>query len=79
MQGTFIEVRDRGRGISPEVLRQALLPFYSTKKEGTGLGLALCREILEAHGGRIRIQARDGGGTKVTCWLPAATSGAKSP
>jgi len=71
-RGTFIEVRDRGRGISADVLRQALLPFYSTKKEGTGLGLALCREIIEAHGGRIRIQSRDGGGTQVTCWLPAA-------
>lgn len=72
MQGTFIEVRDRGRGMSSEVLRQALLPFYSTKKEGTGLGLALCREIIEAHSGHIKIQAREGGGTMVTCWLPAA-------
>ncbi len=72
VQGTFMEVRDRGRGMSAEVLRRALLPFYSTKKEGTGLGLALCREIIEAHSGRIRIQAREGGGTQVTCWLPAA-------
>jgi two-component system nitrogen regulation sensor histidine kinase NtrY len=74
-RGTFIEVRDRGRGIPTEVLRRALLPFYSTKKEGTGLGLPLCREIIEAHGGRIRIQAREGGGTTVTCWLPAGDGG----
>jgi len=68
--GTFIQVLDRGRGLSEEVMRRALLPFYSTKKGGAGLGLPLCREILEAHGGRIRIQNRDGGGTVVTCWLP---------
>lgn len=68
--GTFIQVLDRGRGLSDEVMRRALLPFYSTKKGGAGLGLSLCREILEAHGGRIRIQNREGGGTVVTCWLP---------
>jgi len=65
-------VLDRGRGLPDEVMRRALLPFYSTKKGGTGLGLPLCREILEAHGGRIRIQNREGGGTIVTCWLPPA-------
>ena len=68
--GTCIQVLDRGRGLSDEVMRRALLPFYSTKKGGAGLGLPLCREILEAHGGRIRIQNREGGGTVVTCWLP---------
>lgn len=75
VRGTFIQVLDRGHGIPAEVLRRALLPFYSTKKEGTGLGLPLCREIIEAHGGRIRIQARKGGGTTVTCWLPAEGAG----
>ncbi len=72
--GTVIQVLDRGRGLPEDVLRHALLPFYSTKKGGTGLGLPLCREILEAHGGRIRIQNRDGGGTVVTCWLPPSPS-----
>jgi two-component system nitrogen regulation sensor histidine kinase NtrY len=51
-------------------MRQALVPFYSTKPGGSGVGLALCNEIIEAHGGRMRLQAREGGGTKVTCWLP---------
>lgn len=66
-----LRVLDRGRGMSDEVMRQALVPFYSTKPGGSGLGLALCNEIVEAHGGRMRLAAREGGGTVVTCWLPA--------
>ncbi len=53
-------------------MKKALLPFYSTKRTGTGLGLPLCREILEAHGGKLSLQERPGGGTIVTCWLPGA-------
>jgi two-component system, NtrC family, nitrogen regulation sensor histidine kinase NtrY len=68
--GTVLRVADRGRGMSDDVMRQALLPFYSTKPGGTGLGLALSNEIIEAHGGRLRLQAREGGGTVVTAWLP---------
>lgn len=68
--GSVLQVMDRGRGMSEEVMRQALLPFYSTKPDGSGLGLALCNEIIEAHGGRLRLEERPGGGTVVTCWLP---------
>ena len=65
-----IEVRDRGPGMSGIVLENALVPFYSTKRSGTGLGLALAREIVEAHGGRITLANREGGGLTVTLILP---------
>jgi two-component system nitrogen regulation sensor histidine kinase NtrY len=68
--GAAIRVMDRGRGMSDDVLAQALVPFYSDKPLGTGLGLPLCSEILEAHGGRLRLQNREGGGLAVTCLLP---------
>ncbi|NYE64021.1 nitrogen fixation/metabolism regulation signal transduction histidine kinase [Duganella sp. 1224] len=65
-----IDVLDRGPGMSEAVLTNALVPFYSTKRSGTGLGLALAREIAEAHGGRITLTNRDGGGLIVTILLP---------
>jgi two-component system, NtrC family, nitrogen regulation sensor histidine kinase NtrY len=68
--GFAIEVRDRGPGFSAGALENALVPFYSTKETGTGLGLTLCREIVEAHGGRLRIANREDGGAQVTLWLP---------
>lgn len=58
----LLDVLDRGKGMTDQVLSQALIPFYSTKNTGSGLGLALCREIAEAHHGHIVLQNRHGGG-----------------
>lgn len=66
----LLHVLDRGRGMDEDTLARATLPFWSTKKDGTGLGLALCREILEAHGGGLDLALRPGGGVVVTCRLP---------
>lgn len=68
--GFSIKIEDRGSGMSEEVLEQALLPFYSTKQSGTGLGLPLCREIIEAHDGSISMHNRSDGGLSVHLWLP---------
>lgn len=69
-RGQQIAVRDRGQGMSDKVLQQALLPFFSTKAQGVGLGLALCREIIDAHGGQIQLHNRPGGGLQISLWLP---------
>ncbi len=70
LNGWHIQLADRGPGMPDSVLANALLPFYSTKQSGTGLGLPLCREIVEAHGGRLSLSNRQGGGLKVSIWLP---------
>lgn len=69
-QGQLLSVRDRGNGMSEKGLQQALLPFYSTKAQGVGLGLALCNEIVEAHNGKLQLYNRAQGGLQVNLWLP---------
>jgi two-component system, NtrC family, nitrogen regulation sensor histidine kinase NtrY len=69
-QGLRLDIADSGPGMPAEVLEQALLPFYSTKQAGSGLGLPLCREIVEAHGGRLSLANRPEGGLQVSVWLP---------
>ena len=69
---TELSVSDVGSGMPPEVRERALEPFFTTKAQGTGLGLTICRHIVEAHDGRIRIDSHVGKGTTVTIELPRA-------
>jgi signal transduction histidine kinase len=65
-----IEVADNGRGISPEHLPHIFRPFFTTRGEGTGLGLSLARRIVEDHQGRIDVTSTVGKGTNFTVILP---------
>jgi nitrogen fixation/metabolism regulation signal transduction histidine kinase len=62
---TVISVCDNGTGIDAETLTQVFVPFFTTKREGSGIGLSLCRQIMTAHGGEIAIVS-DGDGTTVS-------------
>jgi two-component system, NtrC family, sensor kinase len=68
--GVDLSVDDTGEGISEEARRSLFDPFFTTKKQGTGLGLAVTREIVEAHGGRIQCEPRPGRGTRFRITLP---------
>src|SRR6266542_6229993 len=70
----LLQVLDRDKGMDEETMKKALLPFYSSKQSGSGLGLPLCTEILAAHGGSLRLQNRPGGGTAAICVLPSSPS-----
>ena len=65
-----IEIEDTGCGISEEHANKIFNPFFTTKEKGSGLGLSIVRKIVEGHGGIVRIQSREGEGTKVEVQLP---------
>ena len=67
----IVEIEDSGVGISPEAMGQIFDPYFTTKPSGTGLGLAIVHNIIEAHGGKIRLHSRTGKGTTVSRLLPA--------
>ena len=69
-----ITLRDDGEGIEEDDLERIFDPFFTTKKEGTGLGLPICRKIMEDHGGRLEIKSAKGAGTIVTVTLPLTSS-----
>lgn len=78
-----LTVRDTGCGMTPDVMRRIFEPHFTTKagpdetgKGGTGLGLASCREIVEAHRGRIRVESAPGRGTAITIRLPVPQAAA---
>lgn len=65
-----IDVEDTGQGIQPEQLDKIFDLFSSTKAEGTGVGLTIVKQIIEGHGGRIRVESNPGQGTKFSILLP---------
>jgi signal transduction histidine kinase len=72
-----IAVRDNGPGFDPGVADRASVPFTTTKPEGLGLGLSLARSIVEAHGGRLRIES-DPSGATVSFRLPSLAASKES-
>ncbi len=83
--GLRVTVADTGLGIAPEDQARVFEPFtqlnraQSDRQEGTGLGLPLCRQLVELHGGRLRLDSRLGEGTRVAITLPAARAAAGAP
>jgi two-component system nitrogen regulation sensor histidine kinase NtrY len=69
-----IDVLDRGPGFGPEAMKNALLPLYTTKESGSGMGLSLAQEIVEAHGGSIGLSNRPDGGAWIRLLLPGRAS-----
>ena len=67
-----LAVADSGHGIKPEVLPRIFDPYFSTKKAGSGLGLATVYSIVKRHQGHIEVESTMGAGTTFTLWLPAA-------
>ncbi|SDI71926.1 PAS domain S-box-containing protein [Paraburkholderia steynii] len=65
-----LSVEDSGTGISEENSRRLFSPFFTTRKEGMGIGLSICRSIVEAHGGRIWAESQEGEGTTMQFILP---------
>jgi two-component system sensor histidine kinase FlrB len=65
-----LALSDNGRGIPAELLEQVFEPFFTTRSDGTGLGLAVVKAVIEGHGGELEIQSRSGRGTRVKIRLP---------
>ncbi len=74
--GPYIKIAltDTGGGIPEDILKQIWDPYFTTKKQGSGLGLATCHSITRNHGGTITVDSQLGKGTTFTLWLPAATT-----
>lgn len=62
----IIEVSDNGPGVPEEIARKIFVPFFTTRRGGSGVGLALARQVMNAHGGFIRVAANQGGGARFT-------------
>ena len=70
-----VAVSDRGRGVPPPDLERMFEPFFTSRPQGIGMGLAISRRIVEAHGGHIRAENLPDGGARVSFTLPIASDG----
>lgn len=70
-KGVWVHVEDTGEGIPPDALEQIFEPFYTRKEHGTGLGLSIAKQIVEEHGGEIRVESELGRGARFSVFLPA--------
>jgi signal transduction histidine kinase len=80
-RGTNVElaVADSGPGVPIELRSRVFEPFFTTRAEGIGLGLAIARQIVEAHGGSIEVGQSDSGGARFSVILPTAARAARTP
>lgn len=65
-----VSVADTGEGITPENMRQLFQPLFTTKPKGIGLGLVVCKNIVDANGGVIEVESEPGKGATFAVWLP---------
>ena len=70
LQGQRISIADNGPGIPPESMTKIFMPFYTTKTNGTGLGLAVVQKIVVQHGGTVEARNQSQGGAEFIVWLP---------
>jgi signal transduction histidine kinase len=71
----WMRVRDNGPGIDPETLQKIFNPFYTSKRDGTGLGLALSKKVVDAHGGSLEVSSTQGAGADFLLTFPKPTGG----
>ena len=77
--GVLVAVRDSGPGIDPTHLERVFDAFYTTKPSGTGMGLSICRSIIDAHGGKLWAGANEPRGAAVQFTLPGAERETTNP
>jgi len=70
--GVLVKVRDSGPGINPEHIERVFDAFYTTKSSGIGMGLSICRSIIDAHGGRLWVGANEPRGAAFQFTLPGS-------
>ena len=71
----IVSIHDTGKGIPEDEIEKIFQPFFSTKESGTGMGLAICQRIVDAHNGEIIVESKERGGTEFSIILPLDLKG----